>query len=58
MVIESLITDHYPLFLQFNHTVPQQIKNSNNNSYKFVNFRELKNNLQNRLGRINNFKIC
>jgi hypothetical protein len=41
-VIDSLITDNYPLFLQLNHTVPQQTKNSNNNSYKFVNFRELK----------------
>jgi len=41
-VIDSLITDHCPLFLQLNHTAPQQTKNSNNNSYKFVNFRELK----------------
>jgi len=42
MAIDSLITNHFPLFLQLNQTVPQQIKNINNSSYKFVNFKEFK----------------
>jgi hypothetical protein len=38
-VINSLITDHYPLFLQLNNPTKQQ--NKNNSSYTFVDYSKL-----------------